>query len=200
LTTGSEALHAHDQADFLWRQLKRFKPAERIVLVEEERRYQRWGLAVLIGWAILAAQPLLDTGREPRLALSVFPNLVINLLDLGRAEEARQKLPEVRRLAARLGGELDLTRVVWMEALVAEALGDLGEARTRSEEVRRAFDKPELIYDHALVSLDLACAPSRSRCSRSSRANRSTGRRSPPSGCSVKRQGRQPPRWSWRSR
>jgi transcriptional regulator with XRE-family HTH domain len=296
LTIGSEALHAHDQADHLWRKLKRYKPEDQLVVVEEDRRYWQWGLAVLLGWESLAAAPnqpkeslrlaklalriaellpgdqdwrwrpqgyclgivsngyrvcndlpearkarararqlwddgapgdpgllneallpwieaalhrderdflaalkkiaealardngelkgkilltkanihytlgepeasaaanlealpLLDTEREPRLAWSVRHNLVSDLLDLGRGEEARQRLPEVRRLAERLGGELDLTRGVWMEALVADALGNLEEARARFEQVRRAFDKPELIYDYALASLDLS--------------------------------------------
>ncbi|HET9226572.1 MAG TPA: hypothetical protein VFR31_07880, partial [Thermoanaerobaculia bacterium] len=55
-----------------------------------------------------------------------------------------------------LGGELDLARVLWVEAKVAAALGDLREARKRFEQVRRAFVKPELGYDYALVSLELS--------------------------------------------
>jgi len=106
--------------------------------------------------AILEAIPLIDTEREPRLAWIVLHNLIGDLLHLGRAEEARRRLPEVRRLAERLGGEIDLARVLWYDARVAEALGDLQEARKRFEQVRSAFDKPELSYKHALVSMDLS--------------------------------------------
>lgn len=106
--------------------------------------------------AILEAIPLLDADREPRLAWIVLHNLIADLLYLGRAEEASRKLPEARKLAEQLGGELDLGRVLWVEAMVADALGSLAEARERFEQVRSAFEKPELIYDHALVSMELS--------------------------------------------
>jgi hypothetical protein len=296
LTIGSESLHAHNQADFLWRRLKRLKPEERIVVVEEDRQFQQWGLAVHIGWesikaapnhpkeslglaklalriaelvpgvqnwrwrlqgyclgivsngyrvcndlpearkagararqlwddgepgdpgllneallpwieaalhrddrnfpaalksitdalaldngelkgkilltkanihklldepeastaAVLEAAPLLDVEREPRLAWIVREQLIEDLVLLGRCDEARQSLPEARRLAERLEGEIDLNRLAWLEAKVAAGLGETAEAVHRFEQVRRAFTKPELIYDHALVSLDLS--------------------------------------------
>jgi tetratricopeptide (TPR) repeat protein len=106
--------------------------------------------------AILEAMPLLDFEREPRLALAVLQNLCLDLLHLGRVEEAREKLPEVRSLAESLGGELDLDRVVWLEAKVEAGLGNLAEARARFEQVRGSFTRPELSYDQALVSLDLS--------------------------------------------
>jgi transcriptional regulator with XRE-family HTH domain len=106
--------------------------------------------------AILEAMPLIDTQKEPRLGWVMLHNLIADLVYLGRAEEARQKLPEARRLAERLGGELDLARVVWVEAMVAEALGNLREARKRFEHARSAFSRPELSYDLALVTLELS--------------------------------------------
>jgi tetratricopeptide (TPR) repeat protein len=296
LTLGSETVHAHDQADSLWRRLKRLPQEDRLLLVEEDRRYRKWGLVVLVvqesldaapnqpkealalaqlalriaelvggtrewcwrlqgyagaglinaqrvcsdlpaarkarararqlwedgepgdpgllneallPWveaslhraerdfpqalkrinealeldngelkgkilltkayihhtldepeastaAILEAMPLIDAEREPRLVLIVLHNLIADLLYLGRIEEARQNLPDARRLAERLGGELDLVRVLWVEAMVADALGDLGGARKRFEQARSAFARPELSYDHALVSLELS--------------------------------------------
>lgn len=296
LTLGSERAHAHDQADYLWRRLKRNPTEDRLLLVEEDRRYRKWGLVVLVvqesldaaanrpkealelaqlamrtaelvtgarewrwrlqgyagaalingyrvcsdlpaarkarararqlwedgepgdpglldeallPWveaalhrderdlplalkridealeldkgelkgkilltkanihdaldepeasvaAILEAIPAIDIEREPRLGLIVLHNLIDDLVHLGRAEEARQRLPETRKLAERLGGALDLTRVLWHKAKVAAALGDLGGARKRFEQVRSAFDKPELSYDQALVSMDLS--------------------------------------------
>jgi tetratricopeptide (TPR) repeat protein len=105
---------------------------------------------------VLEAMPLLDFEREPRLACIVCSNLVEDLLHLGRVEEARERLPEVRRLAERLGGELDLDRVLWLEAKIQARAGNLWEARSRFEQVRAAFAQPELSYDHALVSLDLS--------------------------------------------
>jgi transcriptional regulator with XRE-family HTH domain len=296
LTAGSEAVHAREEAEHLWRWLKRQKPENRVAVIEEDRRFQKWGLAVLVTeeslaaapnrpqeslelarlavhiaervggskewrWRIqgycggilcnslracndlpaardarvrarklwedgapgdpgllneamlpwieaachrdqrefpqarkkieealeldngelkgkilltksyihdaldepelstsaaLEALPLIDAEREPRLALVVRHNLLGYLTQLGRAEEARQRLPEVRRLAEQLGGELDLQRVGWLEGKIAYGLGDLAEARKRFEQVRRAFDKPDLSYDYALVSMELS--------------------------------------------
>lgn len=106
--------------------------------------------------ANLEAARLIDAEREPRLAWGVCYNLVSDLLHLGRAEEASQRLPEVRSLAERLGGELDAARVTWLEAKVADGLGDLESARAGFERVRSTFQKPELSYDFALVSVDLS--------------------------------------------
>jgi transcriptional regulator with XRE-family HTH domain len=106
--------------------------------------------------AVLEAIPLLDFESEPRLAWIVCHHLVEDLAHLGRFEEARLRLPEVRRLAERLRGELDLTRVVWLESKVKAGLGALAEARSGFEQVRRSFQKPELSYDFALVSVDLS--------------------------------------------
>ncbi len=106
--------------------------------------------------AVLEAIPLLDFEGEPRFACIVCSNLVEDLLHLGRAEEAREKLPEVRRLADRLGGELDSARVSWLAAKIDSELGDLESARAGFERVRSTFQKPELSYDFALVSVDLS--------------------------------------------
>lgn len=106
--------------------------------------------------AVLEAVPLLDVEREPRLAWIVCHQLAFDLIHLDRAEEASLKLPEVRALADRLGGELDGARVTWLEAKVADGLGDLESARAGLEEVRTTFQKPELSYDFALVSMDLS--------------------------------------------
>ncbi|HEX3554365.1 MAG TPA: hypothetical protein VIA62_14155 [Thermoanaerobaculia bacterium] len=59
-------------------------------------------------------------------------------------------------LAERLGEELDLTRVVWLEGKVAAGLGRAGEACADFERVRRVFHRCGLAFDYALVSLELA--------------------------------------------
>jgi transcriptional regulator with XRE-family HTH domain len=106
--------------------------------------------------ALLEAAPLLDAGRDPRLVWGVCYNLISDLTHLGRTGEARQRLPEVRKLADRSGGQLDLNRVVWLEANVFAADGDFAEARSRLEQVRKVFERPELSYDYALASVDLS--------------------------------------------
>ena len=106
--------------------------------------------------AVLEASALIDIEREPRLAAMVCQQLVGDLLHLGRAEEASQRLPKVRTLVERLGGELDGARVTWLEAKIHAGLGDLESARAGFERVRSTFQKPELSYDFALVSVDLS--------------------------------------------
>ena len=41
LTAGSEAVHAREEAEHLWRWLKRQKPENRVAVIEEDRRFQR---------------------------------------------------------------------------------------------------------------------------------------------------------------
>lgn len=106
--------------------------------------------------ALHEAAILINTDQEPRLALVLRFNLVVDLCELDRATEAEPRLHEVRALAERLGEELDLTRVVWLEGKVASGLGRVGEARADFERVRRVFQQRGLAFDYALVSLDLA--------------------------------------------
>jgi tetratricopeptide (TPR) repeat protein len=102
------------------------------------------------------AAPLIDGRQTPRLAWTVRFNLLVDLCRLGRAAEAEPGLPAVRRLAERLGEELDLLRVVWLEANVMAGLGRTAEAEAAFQQARRAFTSRGLAYDCALVSLELA--------------------------------------------
>jgi len=99
---------------------------------------------------------LISGDREPRLAFGVRFNLLVDLCHLGRVAEARLELPEVRALAERLGGDLDLVRVVWLEGKIAAGLGRTEEAYSAFQQARREFVARELPYDCALASLELA--------------------------------------------
>lgn len=106
--------------------------------------------------ALFQAAPLINADLQPRNAFALRFNLLEDLCQLGRAAEAAPRLPEVRALAERLGEELDLTRVVWLEGKVAAGIGRTAEAQTALERVRRVFSQRELAFDFALVSLELA--------------------------------------------
>ncbi len=106
--------------------------------------------------ALTEAAPLIDAAHEPRLAFGLRFNLLVDLCQLGRATEAALKLQEVRALGERLGQELDLMRVRWLEGKVAAELGQNVEARLAFEQVRRTFKIRELAFDYSLVSLELA--------------------------------------------
>jgi transcriptional regulator with XRE-family HTH domain len=102
------------------------------------------------------AASLINDRREPRLAFSVQFNLLVDLCRMGQAIEAEPRLREVRALAERLRGELDLVRVVWLDAKVSAGLGRTEDAYAAFQQVRREFTNRQLAYDCALVSLELS--------------------------------------------
>lgn len=105
---------------------------------------------------LLEASVLIDRKKEPWLAFGLEFNLLWELCRLGRAAEAAPKLEEIRQLAERLGGPLELARVVWLKGLVMAGLGRPVEAEAAFSQVRRDFENHNLAYDYALVSLDLS--------------------------------------------
>jgi tetratricopeptide (TPR) repeat protein/transcriptional regulator with XRE-family HTH domain len=126
------------------------------ILLSKARIHETLGDPEASTAALLEAEPLIDPSRETRNAWVLRINLGVDLCQLGRFGEAELRLPEVRALAERLGEELDLTRVVWLEGRVAAGLGRAAEARAAFEQARWVFSQRELAYDYALVSLDLA--------------------------------------------
>ena len=107
--------------------------------------------------SLLMAAPLIDPIRQPRNAFGLRTNLVVDLCHLGQFQRAEAQLPEVRSLAERLGEELDITRVVWLEGKIQAGLGRVPEALAAFEQARRVFSNRQLGLDYALVSLETAC-------------------------------------------
>ncbi len=126
------------------------------ILLSKARIYQTLGDPVSSTAVLLDAEPLIDARREPRLALVLRFNLLVDLCSLDRAAEAQLRLPGVRELAEQLGEELDLTRCAWLAGKVETGLGNAAEALAAFGRVRRDFRELELAYDYALVSLDLS--------------------------------------------
>lgn len=125
------------------------------ILLTKAKIYETLGDIAASAEALLEAIPLINAAREPRLAWIPEFHLVFHLCSLGRAQEALPRLPKIKQLAINLG-ELDAARALWLEGLVALGLGEREKARDLFEQVRTAFDKPELSLDWALVSLDLS--------------------------------------------
>jgi len=99
---------------------------------------------------------LVDGLREPRLVLTNQHNLIGCLHDAGQSAEAASLIVDARRLTEQVGRRADLLRLRWTEGKIAAARGRLKTAEAALREVREAFVESTLLFDAALVSLDLA--------------------------------------------
>ncbi|HKI04877.1 MAG TPA: helix-turn-helix transcriptional regulator [Thermoanaerobaculia bacterium] len=102
------------------------------------------------------AAPYVEASGDPRQLFALRFKTANNLWHLERHTEAAELLPEIREMAVRLGNELDLLRLLWLEARILAAQGLKEEAAVRLEQVRQDFTARQLPYDAALSSLDLA--------------------------------------------
>jgi tetratricopeptide (TPR) repeat protein len=106
--------------------------------------------------ALAQAAPFVEASGDPRLLSVLRFETVKDLCHLERHSEAEKLLPQLRELAERIGNELDLIRVVWLEARVAAGQGRREKAIAGLEQVRRDFTARVLPYDAALSSLEVA--------------------------------------------
>jgi tetratricopeptide (TPR) repeat protein len=99
---------------------------------------------------------LIEGSQDSRLGLVARFSLAVNLCQLERYAEAAARLKEVREITVRMGNELDLIRVLWLEGRVFVGQGRWDEALPALEQVRRYFTVNQIAYDAALVSLEVA--------------------------------------------
>jgi transcriptional regulator with XRE-family HTH domain len=102
------------------------------------------------------AEIFLEGSEDTRATFTIRHALAHSLWQLGHYMEAEARLPEVRRRAIDTNNELDLIRTLWLEGGVAAGLGRREQALTSLEQVRLYFNKNQIAYDAALVSLELA--------------------------------------------
>lgn len=105
---------------------------------------------------LVEALPAVDRAEAQRERLVLRFNLLVGFLGLGRLEDARALLPQVRALAVQLGQELDLLRLRWLEGRVAEASGRGWEAIVAYESLIGEFDRLNQGADAALAGLEAA--------------------------------------------
>jgi tetratricopeptide (TPR) repeat protein len=103
----------------------------------------------------LAAERI-DALQEPHLLLAALNNLLVDLTDLGRLDEAEALLPRVRQEVDELGTRFDHCRVRWAAARLDAARGRFESAEADFRQVREEFLAEGLGYEPALVSLELA--------------------------------------------
>lgn len=123
------------------------------------------GEAIVLGYAgeleksiatYFRAVERIDPARDPHLAFAARHNLLADLVESGRTEEALPLLPEVRRGAAEVGNCRDKLRFTWLEALIEIETGQHLEAEEKLERVRAEYVEQGDGFLVALVSLDLA--------------------------------------------
>ncbi|MFL6234167.1 MAG: helix-turn-helix domain-containing protein [Thermoanaerobaculia bacterium] len=132
------------------------KPAAAQILLNKEFIFDQIGDLQGALTALLQAAPLVEASGNNRLLFALRFKIANNLCQLGRCGQASKQLPQVRELAEQLGNELDLIRVLWLEARLAAKQGETAEAITNLEQVRRDFTARGVPYDAALASLELA--------------------------------------------
>ena len=104
-----------------------------------------------------AALESIDPALEPRLVLVVQHNLIGQLDEAGRHEEAWDRLPKARRLIDEgFGQRLDRVRLHWLEGQISANLGNTEHAEACLIAVRDAFVELGVAYDAALAALQLA--------------------------------------------
>jgi hypothetical protein len=101
------------------------------------------------------AEVLIEPQREPRLLYCLRHNLVDNLTKAGRFAEAHPLLNGLRDLVRAHGSRLDQMRVRWVEARTAAGLGDRLGGRRSLAAVRRELLAEGILYDAALVTLEM---------------------------------------------
>ena len=106
--------------------------------------------------ALREALAHIDREAEPDLLCMLQFNLMDSLCAVGKAAEAAEMLPSLRRLQAQLGDGLNQIRMRWLEGKIDAGLGRLDRAIETLSWVRSAFAEKDSRYDEAQAGMELA--------------------------------------------
>jgi tetratricopeptide (TPR) repeat protein len=126
------------------------------VLLKKAFTYEQMGDCEGAITALERAASFVDGKKEPRSLFALRFNLAVNLCHLERYAEAAPLVAQARELAIELRNDLDLSRVLWLEARVLAGLGRRTEAIAALRQVRDDFAARGHAYDAALATLNLA--------------------------------------------
>jgi tetratricopeptide (TPR) repeat protein len=97
----------------------------------------------------------IDPSAEPELMLTARHNILYYLAESGGAYEAHQMLKKERHLYLGIGKSAHVAKLPWLEGIIAEGLGRLGESQAFLWKSREILDEGQRSLDAAFVSLRL---------------------------------------------
>ena len=127
------------------------------ILINKAKTYEEMGDLEGAIAVLKDAESLSGEGEsDPRVRLCLAQNRLDYLSKAERYMEAKLALSDVEKLAQELGTGLDALRFCWTEARIARGLGNTEDAIASLKEIHERLVEKELLYDAALLALELA--------------------------------------------